>query len=80
VDYAQQLRDAKKLQEDQEAKIKQSEMRMAGYLEKAQAAAAQKDQAGSFLAATPCFARKLSLFLPHSRTLSPCATQAPSTT
>jgi hypothetical protein len=54
---AQQLRDAKKLRDDQELLIQQCELKMAGYQEKAQAAAARGDTAGSFAAVAFVFFR-----------------------
>jgi hypothetical protein len=51
VDYASLLRDANKAKEDHGLKLKQCELKMAGYLEKAQAAATRGDTAGSLLAA-----------------------------
>jgi hypothetical protein len=45
-DYAQQLRDAKKFEDDQELLIMQSELKIAGYQEKEHAAAARGDAAG----------------------------------
>ena len=48
MDYAQQVRDAKKAKDDQEAEIHQSALNLARYQEKAQAAAASGDKEGSF--------------------------------
>ena len=53
VDYAEQLRDAKKAKDEKEAEIQQCELSMARYQETAQVAKARCDKEGSFLATPP---------------------------